>query len=289
MNYDSPKEIGLLLEREGLALKKRFGQNFLVSAGVRSKLLKILAPEPHDYLWEIGPGVGTMTELLMQRVERLIAFEIDHGFVRYLGQTFGASGSSGVAAFEIVPGDFLKTWREVRERAGEPDLLFGNLPYSSAATMLGSIIEEGLHIPRIVVTLQREVAGRLAAVPGSAEYSALSLLCQFGYRIKTHGDVAPTCFYPPPEVTSTIVELVARQEPEVGDRELFFRLVHDLFAARRKTIRNNLLAGSCARTSGGPTVLSALERSGLDPHRRGETLAPAEVAKLCRLLAEESR
>lgn len=289
MNYDSPKEIGLLLEREKLSLKKRFGQNFLVSAGVRSKLLRILAPGREDYLWEIGPGLGTMTELLVGRVKRLVAFEIDHGFVRYLKQAFGESCFSGASSLEIIPGDFLKTWGAVREREGEPDLLFGNLPYSTAATMLGSIIEEGLLIPRVVVTLQREVAERLAAAPGSPAYSALSLLCQIGYRIKMHGDVAASCFFPAPDVTSTIVELVSRPEPQVGDRKLFFRLVHDLFAARRKTIRNNLLAGSCARTLGRPVVLSALESSGIDPLRRGETLAPEEVANLCSLLVKEPR
>ena len=292
MNYDSPKEVSRLLESEGLSMKKRFGQNFLVSAGARAKLLDVAAPTSSEYAWEIGPGIGTMTTLLVRRVRRLVAFEIDHGFVRLLTSLFAEeiagnpnTARTGEGALEIVPGDFLKTWRTIAERDGAPDLLFGNLPYRTAATMIGTLIEEGVRVKRIVATVQREVAQRMVATPGSPEYSGFSLLCQSGFLVRTRGDLAPASFFPAPEVTSTIVELRFKGLPDVGEPGLYFTLIRDLFAARRKTVRNNLLSGAVCRTVGREGLLAALDASGIDPGRRGETLSVAETARLSVLLA----
>ena len=138
MNPDSPAEIRALLDRAGLALKKRWGQNFLVNRGARERLIQILGPRPGETVWEIGPGLGSMTGLLAAVASRVFAFEVDRGLCRYLEETL-----QPLPNFTLVPGDFLETWKGVLSAQGTPERILGNLPYRSASLMIADIIESG--------------------------------------------------------------------------------------------------------------------------------------------------
>lgn len=282
MNYESPREIAGLLEERGLSLKKRFGQNFLVARGARDRLVTIANPQPTDTVWEIGPGIGSMTELLIARVARLIAFEIDRGFVSVLQLRFPERKN-----LTIVPGDVLDTWHRVRSEAGRPDLIFGNLPYRSANLIIASLIKGGSHDVRVVATVQREVAERMAAEPGSKAYGGFSMLCQWAYAVELRGELKPGSFYPAPEVLSTVVELRPRDRTPLRDPELFFSLTRSLLGSRRKTIRNNLItAGRLSELGlGEAEVTEALEGLSIDPGCRAEQLSVDQVVALADRLA----
>ncbi len=279
---DSPRQIRDLLGRLGIALKKRWGQNFLVNPGARGRILRLLDPGPAQAVWEIGPGLGALTGELLRRAGKLVAFEVDRGLVDWLERTYGAD-----PRFILVAGDVLKTWREALARYGRPDQVVGNLPYRSASAIIGDFIEGGLLPAHAVFTVQKELAQRMTARPGGRNYSSFSVLCQYAFHIREAGDLKPGSFYPPPEVTSTVVELRPRADlPAPRDRRVFLLLVRGLFAARRKTLRNNLL-GAAPRLGLPPgELLEAARRAGLDPGGRGEEL---RVEDFLRLADEVSR
>jgi len=275
VTYDSPKQISLFLKDKGLTLKKRFGQNFLVSPGARRKILSLLEPLPGETLWEIGPGIGSMTHMLVGNVEKLFAFEIDHGLIRVLEESLG-----NVSTLVVVAGDYLKTWRRTSELHGLPDAVVGNLPYNAAAPIIASLTEWEAPVRRAVFTVQREVARRMAASPRTKDYSSFSLTCQARFDVQLHGDIAPASFYPVPEVTSTIVRLVPNTRDRSCDPGLFAEVVRILFAARRKTIRNNLLSERNGELYSRGIVETALREAEIDPTARGEELSVDEVVGL---------
>jgi 16S rRNA (adenine1518-N6/adenine1519-N6)-dimethyltransferase len=273
--YDSPKQIALLLKERGLSLKKRFGQNFLVSPGARQKIVALLAPKSDQRVWEIGPGIGSLTHMLLELAGGLVAFEIDHGLVRILDESLGARSH-----LRIVSGDYLKTWRGEAASYGLPHLVVGNLPYNAAAPIIATLIEWEQPVARAVFTVQREVAKRMAAKPRTKDYSGFSLICQSLFEVRLHGDIAAPSFHPVPEVTSTIVSLAPNGLSHDYDRELYGMLVRDLFAARRKTIRNNLSSGVIARGREVGEIEGALRTAGIDPGARGEELSVLQLRRL---------
>ena len=179
VNPDSPAAIRALLEERGLSLKKRWGQNFLINRGARERLVSLLAPEPQEMIWEIGPGLGSMTADILDRARSVLAFEIDHGLCRYLQESLGNRPS-----FTLVPGDFLETWRETAEARGLPDRIMGNLPYSAASIIIAEILEGQLKPGAMIFTVQRELADRMASPPGRKSYSSFSVLCQACCTVK---------------------------------------------------------------------------------------------------------
>jgi len=281
LNHDSPSEIRAVLERRGIGLKKRWGQNFLVNRGARERLVTLLDPRPGELVWEIGPGLGAMTGVLLERGARVVAFEVDHGIARYLLQ----EELAGAACFALVEGDFLRTWRDALALHGAPEAVLGNLPYRSASLMIAEIASGGLRPGRSVFTVQRELAERLLAAPGTKSYSSFTVLCGSCFRIAARGDLQPGSFWPAPEVVSSVVELEPREGAPTGpELQMLSRVARALFAARRKTIRNNAVA------SFGPGVLAVLEKLDIDAACRAEELEPQAFAKLAAaLLAEEKR
>lgn len=268
INFNSVTEIKQLLESRGLAIRKRWGQNFLVSPGVREKLAAILDLRESDTVWEIGPGIGSMTSLVAGKVDILTLFEIDPGYVKILQSFFQSCG--GIA---IREGDFLKTWELCFREQGKPNKIFGNLPYNTGSVMLGRLIEENMKVDKMVFTLQKEVVDRVVAVPGTRDYSSFSMLVQFMYHPVSHGTIAAGAFYPRPNVTSAIVELIPHNRyTELKNRELFFSLAKDLFSSRRKTIRNTIRGGGVASQYGADHVLAAFETIGINTGLRGECL-----------------
>jgi 16S rRNA (adenine1518-N6/adenine1519-N6)-dimethyltransferase len=230
LNYNSQAELEAFLKKEGLGMRKKYGQNFLINSDVRLRLSEALEAEAGTPLWEIGPGLGAMTRLLLDRGLAVRAFEIDPGFAGILRRLF-----EGEAGFTLVQGDVLKTW------PGQPaaPLLLGNLPYNIAAVLIGDMIEKGRLFKRMVVTLQREVALRMAASPGSRDYSSFSVLCASAYSVKKLMLIKGNSFYPKPNVDSQGLRLDIRPDFQ-GYPAVFYPLVRRLFSSRRKMVKNNL-------------------------------------------------
>jgi len=281
VNHDSPSEIRAELQRRGLALKKRWGQNFLINRGARESLVTWLSPTAGECVWEIGPGLGAMTELILMTGARCVAFEIDRGLCRYLEELFGQR-----TGFTLVPGDFVGTWREALQAHGPPGLLLGNLPYRSASLMVAEVIEGGLRPRRAVLTVQREAADRMCSKPGLKSYSSFSVLCQAVFKTRILCDLKPGSFYPSPNVTSTVVELVPRDDaPPGASIGILGALARCLFSARRKTIRNNLAAAKWPAGIRSESVTEALQREGVDLRARAEELPPETFIRMAQAIA----
>lgn len=279
--YDSPAAIKTFLEAEGLAMSKRFGQNFLVDRNAREKLCAAVesavgTSEPR-HIWEIGPGIGSITSLLLEKGHRVTAFEIDHGFARILRDLFGDN-----PRFTLVEGDVLKTWQG-QLAAGLPDIVFGNLPYNVALAIVGDLLESGTVPARMVFTVQKEAAQRIVSSPGTKDYSSFSVLCLSVCKGKILYDIGASAFWPRPRVTSSVISLAPRPDPvAASDRAGFSRFVRGAFASRRKTLRNNLAALDARLAAG---LAAALAERGIAEDIRAEALTPEQLSNLYFALA----
>ncbi|MFZ4618023.1 MAG: 16S rRNA (adenine(1518)-N(6)/adenine(1519)-N(6))-dimethyltransferase RsmA [Rectinemataceae bacterium] len=271
-DYDSPLSLSRLLDFEGLAMSKRFGQNFLVNPGARAKILAELGAVSGERIWEIGPGIGAMTAMALDAGLGVTAFEIDHGFSRLLCRVFGQ-----VEGFRLVEGDFLDTWKAEREVAGLPSVVFGNLPYNAAAAIIAALLEGGVLARRMVFTVQKEAARRMVSKPGTEDYSSFTVLCASVCRVRHAFDLAGGSFWPAPRVTSSVVVMESRPDPVLPqERRAFSRFVRSAFASRRKTLRNNLEASGHP----GDRVTALLEEFGIDRSIRAEALSPESLAAI---------
>jgi 16S rRNA (adenine1518-N6/adenine1519-N6)-dimethyltransferase len=264
-------------------MTKRLGQNFLINRGIRERILGELGAKPGERVWEIGPGIGSMTAGALAMGLSVTAFEIDHGFVRLLSRVF--AGNQG---FRLVEGDFLDTFRAEMAADGMPDLIFGNLPYNAASAIIATLIEARGLPRRLVFTVQREAAQRMTAKPGVKDYAAFTVLCASACRVRISFDLGAGVFWPPPRVTSSVVIFEPRPDPVEADNRLgFSRFVRLAFASRRKTLRNNLRAGGYAEG----VIDRALAGASLEAAIRAEALSPELLATLysaLRLLAQDA-
>ncbi len=266
LNLGSPREIRDFLAQKEITLKKRWGQNFLFQPRWRRWIVELVDPKPGEQVWEVGPGIGALTEGLVEYGADLTLFEIDHGLIEILKDRFGD-------AVRIVPGDAVRSWHEELERSGAPKKVVGNLPYSSGARIIASFIESDLsRPPAMVVMVQREVAERMAAAPGGEAYSSFTVLVGSSYLVELRGDVPADAFFPPPRVKSTVLTLTPREDaPGPEERERLSRLARGFFASRRKTIRNALRRSFSPEES--QRLLALLKEQGVSADRRGETLS----------------
>lgn len=252
-------------------MSKRFGQNFLVDPNAREKLYAALGTTAPAHVWEIGPGIGAMTALLLERGHSVTAFEIDHGFARILRDLFGDN-----PRFALVEGDFLKTWQGARSAA--PGIVFGNLPYNVALAIIGDLLESDTVPPKMIFTVQKEAAQRIVAVPGTKDYSAFSVLCSSVCRTKILYDIGASAFWPRPRITSSVIALTPRPDPIAeGDRMGFSRFVRSAFSSRRKTLRNNVIAMGQGFSEKLDGTLSSL---GIVADVRAEALKPEQLASV---------
>ncbi|MFP3089301.1 16S rRNA (adenine(1518)-N(6)/adenine(1519)-N(6))-dimethyltransferase RsmA [Treponema sp. TIM-1] len=291
INYDSARNLSAFLDEQGLGMRKKFGQNFLINPGAREKLLDALEIKQGDAVWEIGPGLGAMTGGLLERGAAVTAFEIDRGFSLILKDLFKDHTN-----FTLVEGDVLKTWKTVKDPA---PFLLGNLPYNIGAVLLADFIEGRCFFKRMVVTLQRETANRMLASPLSKDYSSFSVLCASVYTITPLMILKGASFYPIPKVESQGVRLDLRTDRVPGRRPVFFNaLVRSLFSSRRKTLRNNLqnfvLSGIINKDALGTKervqefCMTVFAASGIDPNKRAEALGYEDFITLARTLEDIS-
>lgn len=285
MNDNSPSELRAILQQRGLALKKRFGQNFLIHAPTRiaivqaaERLLKQTpsAPTVLPTVWEVGPGLGALTAELLAApfCPALVCFEVDQGFVAFLRERFAGFEP---ARLRVVPGDFAKSWFDEQNATGPPQLVCGNLPYSVAGTLIGSMVESPLRAVPLLCMVQAELAERIAAGPGTKAYGAFSVLVQLNMRPELLFRIPGGAFYPVPEVESAMIQLLPRpvQDAEsAARRTLAARLARTAFAQRRKQIGKTLAPWS-----------HLLGSAGIQRSDRPETVTPEQFLSLARSCA----
>ncbi len=276
LNYDSPVEIERVLKASGLAMTKKFGQNFLINGQMRSRLVSLMEVEEGMRVWEIGPGLGAVTHMLLREGVNLTAFEIDHGFVKILNeQAFNDEDN-----FTLVEGDALKTLFRKR-LLPLPERIVGNLPYNVGSVMIAKLIEESYLPPIMVFTLQKEVVERMVSKVGSESYSSFSVLTQIDYENTLALKLSRGSFWPSPNVESAVVVMKKREQSLVpgSHRETFLTLLRAIFAQRRKTLRNNLQS-SLYGNNGKDFVEKILLLSSLDGGERAEALPVSKIVDL---------
>ncbi len=261
-------------------MSKKFGQNFLLSSETRNRIVDHILSEGAKKVWEIGPGIGNITSVLLERGIDVTAFEIDRGFISLLKE----QAFKDERSFRLIEGDFLKTWKSEWEKGDTVDAIAGNLPYNVGSVILARLLENQVGVKVMVFTLQKEVIDRICSPHGSKMFSTLSILAQVDYHVEKVMTIKAGAFYPPPNVDSALVKLTRRETSLVPDdlREIFFQIVKDLFASRRKTVRNNLMKGMTGKILSGEEVELALGDAGISPQERGEKLSIEQL----RILSE---
>lgn len=259
------------------------GQNFLIATWVPERIAAEAGIDAQAGVLEIGPGVGCLTHELAQVAGKVVAVELDERLRPVLAETLSDCGNA-----EVVFGDALKMHLPalVKERlAGLRSVVCANLPYNLTSPLLTAFLEAGC-FEAVTVMIQREVAKRLCAAPGTADYGAFTVFTQWHAQPEILFDVSPGCFLPAPKVTSSVVKLTVRKTPPaaVQDEKLFFALVRAAFNQRRKTLANALSAGLSGYTK--EQIAAAIVACGLDEKIRGEALGIPEFAKLADRLAE---
>ena len=267
LNYSSVSELEKVLSSHNLSMTKKFGQNFLISPDVRERIVSLIKPQRGEDIWEIGPGLGAITHLILKSGAHVTAFEIDHGFAAILRDEAFADED-----FTLVEGDALDT---LFNREPSFSAIAGNLPYNVGSQIIARLIENGLLPEKMVFTLQKEVAERMTAIPGKPEYSSFSVLTQLDYENEMAFTIRAGSFYPAPNVDSAVIVMRKRTDKLIADedRKLFLSMVRALFSQRRKTIRNNLLSSPFFSSGGKEKIEKAFESAGLTGSERAETLS----------------
>ena len=265
-----------ILRAFDLHASRRLGQNFLISPGVVRAVVEAAEIENGDRVLEIGPGIGTLTQGLLEAGAEVTAVELDKKLPAVLGETL-----RGYEHLKVVQGDILKT--DIPALMGvQPFKVAANLPYYITTPILLSLLEQSLPITHIVTMVQKEVAERMTASPGGKDYGALSVAVQYHTEPEIVLDVPPSCFFPAPEVDSAVIACTVRKTPAVAvqDEHLFFRVVKASFGQRRKTLSNALKPLGFSKEQ----IEDALLSAGIDSTRRGETLSLAEFAAIANKL-----
>lgn len=280
-DYNSSTQIKNFLENNNFAMQKKFGQNFLINENARKKIIDCLDVNENTFVWEVGPGLGCMTEEILLRNATLTVFEIDKGFAGCLKQFF--QDYSEKNKFSIVEGDVLKTWKSQLQIFSEktskqiPDRFFGNLPYNIAATLIADTIENEIRFDKCVFTVQKEVAKRMNALPGSDDYSSFSVICSWAYDITNILDLRSMNFWPKPNVDSRVVLFTKKKNfPQCENPNLFCQMQRALFSSRRKTVKNNLTAFLASSQKAD----FALDEAKINPQLRAEVLTLEQMLLL---------
>ncbi len=273
LNYSSINEISSVLAENGLAMTKKFGQNFLINPDAREKIVSLCNAGDGMNIWEIGPGLGAITHLLLRKGAHVTAFEIDHGFASVLRDRAFADED-----FTLIEGDALETLFSLPFNA---DRVVGNLPYNVGSEIIARLVEHECLADMMVFTLQKEVAERMTAQPGSPDYSSFSILTQLDYSNSVPLVIRAGSFFPAPRVDSAVVVMKRKESPvRTEDRAGFLSMIRALFSQRRKTVRNNLISSPVFSQKGREHIENAFSSLGLTGGERAETLSMDTLVSL---------
>ena len=275
----NPKYTIEVLQKYGFVFQKRFGQNFLIDTHVLERIIEASEITKDDFVLEIGPGIGTMTQYLAEAAREVTAVEIDDALIPILKDTLKEWDNVTVLHGDILKTDIRKIADEKNQ--GRPIKVVANLPYYITTPIIMGLFESHVPVDSITVMVQKEVADRMQTGPGSKDYGALSLAVQYYAEPKIVANVPPNCFMPRPKVGSAVIRLTRHQNPPVTtlDEKLMFRLIRASFNQRRKTLSNSL-KNSQELPYSKEEVEAAITECGLPLNIRGEALTLEQFARL---------
>ncbi len=280
----NPQKTIEILQKYGFRFQKKFGQNFLIDPHVLDKIVAAAEIRPEDFVIEIGPGIGTLTQYLAYQAREVCAVEIDSNLLPILEDTLSDWDNVTVIHQDILKLDLAALLKEKNQ--GRPAKIVANLPYYITTPIIMGLFESHVPLESLTVMVQKEVASRMQAGPGSKDYGALSLAVQYYAEPYLAAHVPQNCFMPRPQVGSAVIRLTARKDKlQVRNEALLFRLIRASFNQRRKTLLNGLRNSEDLPYSR-EELEKALERCGLSATIRGETLTLEEFAQLADCLEE---
>ena len=267
-----------LCEKYDFALSKGFGQNFIINPGIPQKIVDVSGVDQRYGVLEIGPGIGPLTQQLAQRAGRVVAIELDTALLPILQETMAEYDNVTIRHGDILKQNLPELVAEVFD--GLTPMVCANLPYNITTPVLTALLESQ-QFSTITVMIQREVARRICAQPGTSDYGAFSLYCQYHAQCELLFEVPPDCFIPAPKVTSAVIQLTPTPQPPVAvsDEGFLFRVIRAAFSMRRKTLANGLANGFSGQLTKGE-ITELIQSCGFAPTVRGEQLGLAEFAQL---------
>lgn len=281
----TPRRTKEILDQYGFSFKKSLGQNFLIDTNILRKIVDAAEISAETGAIEIGPGIGALTEQLARRAKKVVAFEIDQRLLPILADTLSPYENVRIIHQDVLKADIHQVITD--EFTNVTDIMVvANLPYYVTTPIIMKLLTDRLPIRGMVMMLQKEVADRLAAKPGTKDYGSLSIAVQYYTEAEVVMTVPRTVFIPQPNVDSAVIRLIKRKQPPVGvnDETFFFQVVRASFAQRRKTILNNLVNNLPNGKTLKEQIERALANASIDPRRRGETLTMEEFAELSNVL-----
>lgn len=281
----NPQNTIAVLQKYNFNFQKKFGQNFLIDTHVLDKIIHAASITKEDFVLEIGPGIGTMTQYLCENARQVLAVEIDRMLIPILADTLRGYDNVEVLNEDILKVDINRIARE--KNGGKPIKVVANLPYYITTPIIMGLFESHVPMESITVMVQKEVAERMQVGPGTKDYGALSLAVQYYAKPEIVANVPPNCFMPRPNVGSAVIRLTRHEKPpvEVKDEKLMFRLIRASFNQRRKTLANGLSNAGELKLSK-EQIAGAIEKLGLPAGIRGEALTLQQFAELCNVIVD---
>ena len=282
----NPQNTIEILQKYNFNFQKKFGQNFLIDEHVLDKIIRAAEITKDDYVLEIGPGIGTMTQYLACAAREVTAVEIDRALIPILEDTLKEYDNVSIINEDILKVDIAALAKE--KNGGRPIKVVANLPYYITTPIIMGLFESHVPLESITVMVQKEVADRMQVGPGTKDYGALSLAVQYYAEPYIVANVPPNCFMPRPAFGSAVIRLTRHQKPpvEVMDEKLMFRLIRASFNQRRKTLANGLKNSGELNLSK-EVITAAIEKLGKGSSVRGEALDLEEFARLTNIIKEE--
>ena len=275
----NPKNTIEILNKYKFVFQKRFGQNFLIDEHVLGKIIRSAEITEDDFVIEIGPGIGTLTQYLAASAREVAAIEIDDALIPILEDTLSGYDNVTVIHEDVLKVDLTRLAEE--KNGGKPVKIVANLPYYITTPIIMGLFENHVPVDSITIMVQKEVADRMKTGPGSKDYGALSLAVQYYARPELVANVPPNCFMPRPRVGSAVIRLTRHEKPpaRVQDEKLMFQIIRASFNQRRKTLVNGLCNAPELRIPKERTA-AILEEMGLGAGVRGETMELSQFAEL---------